>query len=139
MDRFLQDLRFGLRMVRKSPGFSALVVLTFALGIGVNMAIFSVVDAIVLRPLAVAQPDRIVRIMNEDPAHPERGAASSWIELDRFRTQSRAFAGVAASDRRAVIVKHDDAARCHRESRCSGGGHAGHGGGTATIMTVSGN
>lgn len=111
MDTLLQDLRFGLRMLRKSPGFSALAVLTFALGIGVNTAIFSVVDAVALRPLAIAASDRIVRVLNEDPAHPDRGDLSSWIEVTHFRTESRAFAGVAASDRRAVIVKHDDAAQ----------------------------
>jgi predicted permease len=111
MDRFLQDLRFGLRIIRRSPGFSAPVVLTFALGIGVNTAIFSVVDAMVLRPLAVAHPDRIVRIFNEDPAHADRGTMSSWLEVDRFRSDSGAFAAVAASDRRAVIVKHGDEAR----------------------------
>jgi predicted permease len=108
MDTLVQDVRFGLRMLRKSPGSGVLVVLTFALGIGVNTAIFSVVDAVALRPLAVAAPDRIVRILNEDPAHPDRGDLSSWIEVQRFRTESRAFAGVAAADRRAVIVKHDD-------------------------------
>src|SRR6266508_889400 len=111
MDTLLRDLRFGLRMLRKSPGFSALVVLTFALGIGVNTTIFSVVDAVALRPLAVATPDRVVRVLNTDPTHPNRGTASSWIEVQHVRTESRAFAGVAASDRRAVIVKHDDEAR----------------------------
>src|SRR6266545_3732964 len=111
MDTLLRDLRFGLRMLRKSPGFSALVVLTFALGIGVNTTIFSVVDAVVLRPLAVAAPDRIVRVLNTDATHPDRGTASSWIEVQHFRTESRAFAAVAASDRRAVIVRHADDAR----------------------------
>src|SRR5206468_6406140 len=72
METFVQDLRFGLRMLRKSPGSGVLVVLTFALGIGVNTAIFSVVDAVALRPLAVAAPDHIVRIVNEDPTHPDR-------------------------------------------------------------------
>jgi len=107
MDTLLQDLRFGARMLRKSPGFSALAVATFALGIGVNIAMFSVVDAVVLRSLGVADPGRIVRILNEDPSHLDRGDASSWIETARFNGESRAFAGVTAADRRAVIVKQD--------------------------------
>jgi putative ABC transport system permease protein len=111
MDTLLRDLRFGLRMLHKSPGFSALVVLTFALGIGVNTTIFSVVDAVAFRPLAVAAPDRVVRVLNTDPTHTDRGTASSWIEVQHLRTESQAFAGIAASDRRAVIVKHDDEAR----------------------------
>ena len=110
MDSVLQDVRFGLRLIRQSPGFAALAILTFALGIGVNVAIFSVVDAIALRPIAVSAPDRIVRVFNEDPAHPDRGDRSSWIEVQRFNTESRAFAGVTASDRRAAIVREGDEA-----------------------------
>src|SRR6266540_639923 len=111
MDSTWQDLRFALRMLRKSPGFSATAILTFALGIGVNVAIFSVIDAAAMRPLGVAAPDRMVRILNEDAAHPDRASFSSWIEIQRFRTESTAFAGVAGADRRAVIVKQDDEAR----------------------------
>jgi len=109
MDSVIQDLRFGLRLLRQSPGFAALAIITFALGIGVNVAIFSIVDAVALRPIAVSEPDRIVRIFNEDPAHPDRGDRSSWIEVQRFNT-SRAFAGITAADRRAVVVRDGDQA-----------------------------
>jgi predicted permease len=107
MERLLNDLRFGVRTLRKSPGFCALVILTFALGIGVNVAIFSVVDAIALRQLGVAEPGRIVRIFNEDPAHRDRGSLSSWVEVQQFRTEHTAFEAIAAAERRGVIVRED--------------------------------
>lgn len=90
---------------------SAIAILTFALGIGVNVTIFSVVDAIALRPLGVPDAGRIVAILNEDPAHPERGASSSWVELQALRTESSAFAGITAADRRAVMVREGDETR----------------------------
>jgi hypothetical protein len=59
-DHFLKDLFFGLRLIRKNPGFSLIVVATLALGIGANTAIFSVVDAVLLRPLPYKESDSLV-------------------------------------------------------------------------------
>jgi len=89
-----QDLRYGVRMLRKNPGFTAVAVLTLALGIGANTAIFSVVNAVLLQPLPYAKADELVAIYNS-PGGDTRWPLSPPAYLN-LKSRNRAFADVAA-------------------------------------------
>ncbi|HVT17660.1 MAG TPA: hypothetical protein VHQ90_15970 [Thermoanaerobaculia bacterium] len=94
MGTFLQDLRYGARLLARSPGFTTVAALVLALGIGANTAIFSVVNAVLLRPLPFADPACLVGIFNRFPDL-DRGPAS-FADLADWRRQSRGFAEMAA-------------------------------------------
>jgi predicted permease len=100
IDNLIQDLRFGVRMLAKNPGFTAAAVLTLALGIGANTAIFSVVNTVLLRPLPYPDPDRIVQLMLSSPEWaPGRNVdAINEPEFIIWREERQAFKEVAAYD-----------------------------------------
>lgn len=96
MDTLAQDVRYAVRRLVKSPGFSLIAILTLALGIGANSAIFSVVNAVLLRSLPYAAPDRLVMLFNVRGDNP-RFPVSAPNYLD-FQGQTQLFTGAAAYD-----------------------------------------
>lgn len=95
MGGLAQDLRYALRQLRKSPGFTAVALITLALGIGANTAIFSVIDAVVLRPLPFHNPGRLVAIKTTQPGRRDDIGVSYPAFLD-WRSQNHAFEGLSA-------------------------------------------
>ncbi|HYY72923.1 MAG TPA: permease prefix domain 1-containing protein, partial [Candidatus Bathyarchaeia archaeon] len=98
---FLQDLRYGLRMLRKNPGFTAVAVLTLALGIGANTAMFSVVDTALLRPLIYKDPSRLVWATEHFGVSPSAVVGpdfAAWKDHNRVFEQIEAFAGAPGAN-----------------------------------------
>jgi predicted permease len=95
MGTLLQDVRYGLRMLVRKPTFTIVAVLTLALGVGANTAIFSIVNAVLLRSLPFPDPGRLVRIYFNNPGVGLRGVRFSVPELDDLRTQTDVFEGVS--------------------------------------------
>lgn len=102
---FGQDLRFALRMLRKSPGFAALAVLTLAFGIGANTAMFTVVESVLIRPLPYAHPDRLVRI---GPPNGTGMNNTSWLNYRDIRDQTKNMKAVGCYAEDVGVVRGKD-------------------------------
>jgi predicted permease len=102
VETLAQDVRFGLRMLRKSPGFTVVAVLTLALGIGANTAIFSFVDALFLKPLAVSNPEQLMRVYAKGPSG-HYGAGFSYPEFKQLRDHNSSFAALSVETERPQL------------------------------------
>src|SRR5207253_4081646 len=95
-EKFLSDVRYGLRVLGKSPGFTLVVILTLALGIGANTAIFSLIDAVMLRTLPVENPNDLLQLQIQRPRRAEPGGTFTNPLWEQVRGQQDVFSEVFA-------------------------------------------
>jgi len=95
MQNLWQDLKFALRMLRKNPGFTAVAILTLALGIGANTAIFSVINTVLLQPLPFKEPGRIINLVQYDLKTKASGALMSYTKYTQIQEQSKTLESMA--------------------------------------------
>ena len=95
LESLLQDLRFGLRMLAKNPGFTAVAVFTLALGIGANTAVFSIVDAVLLKPLPYQGADRLVAVWSTEIGQPGTKIFAPYRDFEEFKANNHSFEQLA--------------------------------------------
>jgi predicted permease len=108
----LQDIRYAFRTLRKSPGFTITSVATLALAIGANTAMFSVLNAVLLRPLPYRSPEQLAMLWTERPSQNLREGRSAYWDIEQWRRQSKSFADLAVFD--PVSATLTDADRAER-------------------------
>jgi len=121
IENFLQDVRYGLRMLGRNPGFTAVAVLTLALGIGGNTAIFGVVNAVLLRPLPFRNSNQLVRIWAKDMRNGSQHDVASYPDFADWAAENHSFQQLAAYSGRAYNLSGGDRPERLRGSRISAG------------------
>ena len=107
----LNDLRYALRLMRRNPGFTAVAVLSLALGIGANTAIFSLFYTVMLRQLPVAHPEQLVEFLDKDPGQPRNDGVRGWDEYENIRDHNHVFSaltGMAFDNLAKVRIEGSD-------------------------------
>jgi|SRR5579871_2286545 len=119
LDHLRRDLRHGLRLMRRRPGFTAVVVLTLALGIGANTAIFSLLDAVLLRPLPYRDPGRLAMLWAEDTLHNDQEEQVSLLNFADWKSQSHTFEDMALFRPQTFLLGSDGSPDRMRSARVS--------------------
>ncbi len=91
---FLNDIRYALRLMRRSPGFTAVAVLSLGLGIGANTAIYSLFYTVMLRPLPVAHPEQLVELVRNSPSELHWAGYWGWEKYEYLRDRNHVFSGI---------------------------------------------
>jgi predicted permease len=107
LDAMAQDLRYALRLVRRSPAFASMVVLTLGLAIGATTAVFSVVNAVLLRPLPFARPDELVRVYAQNPDASQPRFSVSHADYLDWRRETQSFANLALFGNTTLTIAGD--------------------------------
>jgi predicted permease len=104
LETLLQDIHYACRSLRRAPGFTAVAAVTLALSIGANMAMFSIVDGVLLRTLPYADADRLVRVYQANPVQKAADGLISAPDFEDWRVQTRSFAAMAAYAQAPAIL-----------------------------------
>ncbi len=110
----MNDVRYALRLMRRSPGFTAVAVISLALGIGANTAIYSLFYTIMLRPLAVAHPEQLVEFMRKAPGEPRSSTYWRWEQYEYVRETNKSFSALIGTAFDNVAAIRPDGAEPER-------------------------
>jgi putative ABC transport system permease protein len=108
MEALLQDLRYAIRMLLKKPGFTTVVLITLALGIGANTAIFSVVNGVLIQPLPFKEPDRLVAVREANPKFSNEPIGASFPNFTDWKEQNQVFEHIAAYSGQVLTLIGED-------------------------------
>src|SRR4051812_34742850 len=100
----LQDLRFAFRMLRAHRWFSLAVIVTLALGIGINTTVFTLVNAVLFKPVPVPGGERLVTVSNRNPTEPDRRSPVSWPEYLAYKAGNHSFEGLEAAGFGELVI-----------------------------------
>lgn len=111
MERIWQDFRYAIRALGKKPGFTAAAVLVLGLGIGTNSAVFSLINAFLLKPLAIADPEALTGLYSRDTKHPDNYRAFSYTNYVDIRDNNSVFSSLMAHNMAMIGIKEGDNTR----------------------------